>query len=79
MRQPPGSKVQGEGDYEAARRHRGKLKSFIATHDVEKVARAAAPKSSAEARSMEKAEASGKARSRAKPKSTAGSGRAKPR
>jgi hypothetical protein len=58
------AKLQGEGDYEAARRHRGKLKSFIATHDVEKVARAAAPRSAAEARSLQQAEASGKARSK---------------
>jgi hypothetical protein len=58
------AKLQGEGDYEAARRHRGKLKSFIATHDVAKVARAAAPRSTAEARSMQQAEASGKARSK---------------
>lgn len=70
------SAVQGEGDYEAARRHRGKLKSFIATHDVEKVARAAAPRSTAEARSMQQAEARGKARSKAKTKSSAASKRA---
>jgi hypothetical protein len=64
----PGSKVQGEGDYESARHYRSKLKTFIATHDVEKVARAAAPRSAAEARSMKRAEAAGKARSKAKSK-----------
>lgn len=60
-----GAKVQGEGDYEAARHYRGKLKNFIATHDVEKVARAAAPRSAAEARSMTDAEAVGKSKSKA--------------
>jgi hypothetical protein len=66
-----GSKVQGEGDYEAARHYRGKLKTFIATHDVEKVARAAAPRSAAEAKSMQKAEAVGKSKSKAVPKGKA--------
>ena len=66
-----GSKVQGEGDYEAARHYRGKLKNFIATHDVEKVARAAAPGSAAEAKAMKEAEAVGKSRSKAAPKGKA--------
>lgn len=63
-----GSKVQGEGDYEAARHYRGKLKNFIATHDVEKVARAAAPGSAAEEKSMREAEAVGQSKSKATPR-----------
>src|SRR5690348_5593262 len=42
-------KVQGEGDYEAARRHRKRVSEFIENNDVEKAAVRAAPQSAAEA------------------------------
>ena len=53
-------KVQGEGDYEAARRHRKRVSEFIENNDVEKVAVRAAPESAAEAEELEDAEAQGK-------------------
>lgn len=57
--------VQGEGDYEAARRYRKGVENFVATHDVEAAARDAAPKSPAEAEELRAAEARGKSRSKA--------------
>lgn len=57
-------KVQGEGDYEAARRHRKRVNEFIENNDVEKAAVRAAPESAAEARELEDAEAEGKSRSK---------------
>jgi hypothetical protein len=53
-------KVQGEGDYEAARRHRKRVSEFIENNDVEKAAVRAAPESAAEAAELEDAEAEGK-------------------
>jgi hypothetical protein len=57
-------KVQGEGDYEAARRHRKRVSEFIENNDVEKAAVRAAPESAAEAEEMEDAEAEGKSRAK---------------
>jgi hypothetical protein len=57
-------KVQGEGDYDAARRYRKDVRAFVATHDVEKAARAAAPRSRTEATELEKAETAGRSRAR---------------
>jgi hypothetical protein len=54
------SKVQGEGDYEAARRYRKEVTDFVKDHDIDKAARDAAPKSPEEAREMDEAEAKGK-------------------
>lgn len=58
------SKVQGEGDYEATRRYRKRTEQFLGSHDVEKEARRAAPKSREDARSMAAAEAAGKQRAK---------------
>jgi len=69
--------THGEGDYEATRRYRKRTEKFIAQHDVEKVARQAAPHSKSEARDMRDAEARGRAR--AKTKSAPKSGRSKSR
>lgn len=55
------SRVQGEGDYRAARRHRRKLRQFIATSDTQELAREAAPRSEAEHQEMLDAERQGKA------------------
>ena len=52
--------VQGEGDYEAARRHRKRVSEFIENNDVEKAAVRAAPESQAVAEELENAEAEGK-------------------
>ena len=58
------SRVQGEGDYRAARRHRRKLRQFIATNATEELAREAAPRSEAEQQEMLEAERQGRARAK---------------
>jgi hypothetical protein len=60
MEKEPKGQVQGEGDYEAARRHRKRVSEFIENNDVEKAAVRAAPESAAEAEELEDAEAEGK-------------------
>lgn len=57
-------KVQGEGDYEAARRHRKRVSEFIENNDVEKAAVRAAPESAAEAEELKAAEEDGKERAK---------------
>jgi hypothetical protein len=57
-------KIQGEGDYEAARRHRKRVSEFIENNDVEKAAVRAAPESAAEADELEQAEEQGKERAK---------------
>lgn len=51
--------LQGEGNYEAARRHRRSLKQFIDADKVESAAAAAAPKSPQEERDLKAAENTG--------------------
>jgi hypothetical protein len=58
------ARVQGEGDYDAARRYRSRTETFVASHDAEAIARKAAPKSPSEAREMRAAEQKGKARAK---------------
>jgi hypothetical protein len=61
----PKSKVQGEGDYEAAERYREKVTDFVKRSDVDDLARKAAePLSEREARDNALAEESGRARSK---------------
>lgn len=60
-----GNGIQGEGDYEAARRYRAGAERYARTADVRRAAREAAPHSEAEADELERAEALG--RSRGKP------------
>jgi hypothetical protein len=57
-------KVQGEGDYEAARRYRKRTNEYLENNDVEKDAVRAAPESRAEAEDMSAAEAAGKKRAK---------------
>jgi hypothetical protein len=57
-------KIQGEGDYEAARRHRKRVNEYIENNDVEKAAVRAAPETAKEAEDMQAAEAEGKARAK---------------
>jgi hypothetical protein len=59
-----GSKVQGEGDYEAARRYRKRTNDYLENHDVENAAERAAPRSRGEAESLAAAEAAGKRRAK---------------
>jgi len=63
-KQPKESKVQGEGDYEAARRYRKRTSEFLENNDVEKAAVRAKPGSPAEAEEMAAAEAAGKKRAK---------------
>lgn len=60
-------KVQGEGDYRAARRHRRGVEEFVAANDddeIEELARDAAPRSEVEDREMLEAEREGRARAK---------------
>jgi hypothetical protein len=57
--------VQGEGDYEAARRYREDVKDFVDKADIEKAAHEAAPKSPDEQRELDEAERAGKSHSKA--------------
>ena len=57
-------KVQGEGDYDAARRYRRSVEGFVRQNDTEELARAAEPATKAESEELEKAEADGLARKR---------------
>jgi hypothetical protein len=59
-----GGKIQGEGDYEAARRYDDKTRQYVQSHDVEQAAREAAPESAGEQREMEQAEQQGKRRAK---------------
>jgi hypothetical protein len=59
-----GSKVQGEGDYEASRRYRKRTTEYLQNNDVEKAAVRAAPRSPAEAEELKAAEAAGKKRAK---------------
>ncbi len=65
MSTPTGKdKVQGEGDYEAARRYDKASRAFAESGKVEPAARDAAPTSAGEAKDMERAEAAGKSHSK---------------
>jgi hypothetical protein len=57
-------KIQGEGDYDAARRHRKHLNEFLENNDVEKAALRAAPETAEQAEDMQAAEAEGKRRAK---------------
>ena len=57
-------KVQGEGDYEAARRYEEKMRDHVQHHDIEREARDAEPASQGEEREMERAEEIGKRRAK---------------
>ncbi len=52
----------GEGNYKATREYNEGLKRHMQTHDIEKEARDAAPKSRADADDMERAEDEGRSR-----------------
>jgi hypothetical protein len=57
-------KVQGEGDYDAARRYDEKLRDHVKNHDIEKEARDAEPSNPAEERELQHAEQKGKQRAK---------------
>lgn len=56
----PAAEVQGEGDYAADRHYRERTDQFLKDADVEQLARAAAPRSKAEAQEMADAEQAGR-------------------
>lgn len=58
------NKVQGEGDYEAARRYRKRTDEFVENNDIEKAALRAAPETAREAEDLEAAEEAGKRRAK---------------
>jgi hypothetical protein len=62
---PRDSKIQGEGDYESARRYKRDVEEFVEQNDTEELAREAEPDSEAEARELERAEQVGRSRSKA--------------
>lgn len=55
-----GDGLQGEGNYDAARRHRESAEKFVKSGAVEPAARDAAPHDIDEAREMREAEEAGK-------------------
>jgi len=57
-------KVQGEGDYDAARRYREGVTDFVQRTDVEAVAKKGKPQSAQEARELALAEESARGRSK---------------
>jgi hypothetical protein len=52
--------VQGEGDYDAARRHRQSVEDFLESNDPEQLARSAAPTDPEEEKELEDAEKRGR-------------------
>lgn len=59
-----GGQQMGEGSYEGAREYKERTEKFLKTHDVEKEAEAAKPRSDQEARDMEQAEEEGRSHSK---------------
>lgn len=57
-------RVQGEGDYESARRYRKDVEKFVETADIERAAHEAAPRDAQDAAEMEAAEEAGRERAR---------------
>ena len=60
----PHSQVQGEGNYEAARRYREEVKEYLEHSNVDERARAAKPDSAKQERELALAEEQGKSRSK---------------
>jgi hypothetical protein len=60
----PSADVQGEGNYDAARRHRESVEDFVRDNDVERAAREAEPQGADEAQQLEDAEAEGRSHAR---------------
>lgn len=56
--------IQGEGDYDAARRYRKEVHDYMDKSDIDKAAHDAAPKSPDERREMEEAERAGRSHSK---------------
>lgn len=63
-KQPQQDKEHGEGNYKATRDYNKGLAEHLKTHDVEREARDAEPRSEEEARQMEEAEREGRKHSK---------------
>ena len=61
---PSKSEIQGEGDYDSARKYNEQAHDFAASGKVEQAAKAAAPRNAREQDEMRKAEAAGRARAK---------------
>ena len=61
---PAGEQIQGEGNYDAARKYNSAQRKFVADGKVAAAAQAAAPRSDAESRDMMAAEEEGRRRAR---------------
>lgn len=61
---PAASEVEGEGSYKGTRDYNKRTEEFLKTHDVEKEAEAAKPRSEQEARELERAEEEGRSHSK---------------
>lgn len=66
MNDTPGknSDLQGEGNYDAARRHRQDAEDFVKSGNVDRAAREARPEDAAKAAELEKAEREGRSHSK---------------
>ena len=58
------NRIQGEGDYEAAKKYNEAQRKFVKSGKVGAAARNAKPKSEAEAKEMERAEELGRSRAK---------------
>jgi hypothetical protein len=65
--QAPESPIQGEGDYRSAREFNEKERTFVGSHDTERLAEEAAPENAEQAAEMERAEREGKERAKPDP------------
>jgi hypothetical protein len=61
-------KQYGEGNYAATRQYNSGLKEHMQTHDIEREARDAAPRSPEESKAMSEAERIGRSRARGTPR-----------
>ena len=62
--EPTEDQVQGEGDYVSARRYRRDVEQYVENADIDKAARAAAPRDAVEAAQLEAAEEAGRRRAK---------------
>jgi hypothetical protein len=64
MKEKDNDKVHGEGNYAASKQYDDATKKFVQSGRVDDAAKAAAPRSPAEAQDMERAEQAGKRRAK---------------
>ena len=64
MKEKHNDKVHGEGNYAASKQYNDATKKFVQSGRVDDAAKAAAPRSPAEAQDMERAEQAGKRRAK---------------